>query len=122
MLSILSRSDKPLSAQFDDLPPLYATHLIQLRCPDDQKFQVVATLRDQLKAQYPVIDIDGARADFGDGWALVRNSNTSPALTVRCEARTLEGLARISNELHDLLAEQPSVDMSTWPKDVAAGH
>jgi phosphomannomutase/phosphoglucomutase len=122
VLSILSRSDKPLSKQFDELPPLYATHLIQLHCPDDQKFKVVAALRDQLAAKYPVIDIDGARADFGDGWALVRNSNTSPSLTVRCEARTPEGLARISKEMHDLLAAQPSVDMSAWPKDVSAGH
>jgi phosphomannomutase/phosphoglucomutase len=122
VLSILSRSDKPLSAQFSSLPELFATHLIQLHCPDDQKFGVVATLRDQLSAKYPVIDIDGARADFGDGWALVRNSNTSPALTVRCEARTPEALARISQEMHDLLAAQPSVDMSKWPKDVTTGH
>jgi phosphomannomutase/phosphoglucomutase len=78
---------------------------------------VVAALRDQLAAKYPVIDIDGARADFGDGWALVRNSNTSPALTVRCEARTPEGLERITKEMHDLLAAQPSVNMSTWPSD-----
>jgi phosphomannomutase / phosphoglucomutase len=117
LLSILSRSDRPLSQQFEGLPPLYATHLIQLRCPDDQKFQVVATLRDQLSAKYPVIDIDGARADFGDGWALVRNSNTSPALTIRCESTSPEGLARISKEIHDLLAAQPSVDMTNWPKE-----
>jgi phosphomannomutase/phosphoglucomutase len=115
LLSILSRSDRPLSKQFDGLPPLYATHLIQLHCPDDKKFGVVRELRDQLSAKYPVIDIDGARADFGDGWALVRNSNTSPALTVRCEARTPEGLTRISKEIHDLLVAQPSVDMSAWP-------
>ena len=116
VLAILSRSDKPLSAQFSELPPLYATHLIQLHCPDDRKFQVVATLKEQLAAKYPVIDIDGARADFGDGWALVRNSNTSPALTVRCESTSPEGLAQISQEMYDLLAAQPSVDMSTWPK------
>jgi phosphomannomutase / phosphoglucomutase len=118
VLSILSRSDKPLSRQFDELPKLYATELIQLHCPDDKKFGVVAGLRDQLASNHPVNDIDGARADFGEeGWALVRNSNTSPALTVRCEARTPEALARISKEMHDLLAAQPSVDMSAWPKD-----
>ena len=83
---------------------------------------LVAALRDQLAAKYPVIDIDGARADFGDGWALVRNSNTSPALTIRCEARSPEGLVRICSEVHDLLAAQPSVDMQAWPKDVAGGH
>jgi phosphomannomutase/phosphoglucomutase len=117
VLSILSRSDKPLSKQFEGLPPLYATHLIQLHCPDDQKFAVVATLKEQLSRKYPVIDIDGARADFGDGWALVRNSNTSPALTIRCESTSPEGLARIMKEMHDLLAAQPSVNMSEWPKE-----
>lgn len=115
VLAILSRSDKPLSRQFEGMPELYATHLIQLHCPDDKKFGVVRELRDQLAAKYPVIDIDGARADFGEGWALVRNSNTSPALTVRCEARTPEALDRIVREMHDLLAAQPSVEMSAWP-------
>lgn len=120
VLSILSRSDKPLSGQFSALPPLYATHLIQLHCPDDQKFGVVAALRDQLAASYPVIDIDGARADFGDGWALVRNSNTSPALTIRCEARTPQRLDEIYTIMHDLLAAQPSVNMSKWPPTATA--
>ncbi|MCC6176427.1 MAG: phosphomannomutase/phosphoglucomutase [Chloroflexi bacterium] len=117
LLSILSRSDKPLSQQFESLPKLYATELIQLHCPDDKKFQVVREMRDALAATYPVNDIDGARADFGDGWALVRNSNTSPSLTVRCEARTPEALARIMEEMRGLLAQHPSVDMSDWPKE-----
>ena len=117
LLSILSRSDRPLSQQFSELAPLYATELIQLHCPDDQKFEVVRHLREQLAAKYPVNDIDGARADFGDGWALVRNSNTSPALTVRCEARSPEGLRRICEEIRGLLAAQSSVDMAAWPKE-----
>ena len=77
--------------------------------------EVVRQIRDQLSAKYQVIDIDGARADFGDGWGLVRNSNTSPALTVRCEATTPEGLKRITAEMKALLAAQPSVDLSAWP-------
>jgi len=115
VLSVLTRSDRPLSQQFEGMRPLYATHLIQLHCPDDQKFEVVRQIRDQLSAKYPVIDIDGARADFGDGWGLVRNSNTSPALTIRCEATTPEGLKRISAEMKGLLEAEPSVDMSGWP-------
>jgi len=115
LLGILSRSDRPLSAQFEGLPPLYATPLIQLYCPDDQKFDVVRRLRDRLAAKYPVIDIDGSRADFGDGWALVRNSNTSPALTARVEATTPEGLRRIGEEMRSLLSSEPSIDMTAWP-------
>ncbi|MDP8923558.1 MAG: phosphomannomutase/phosphoglucomutase [Chloroflexota bacterium] len=115
LLSILSRSDRPLSQQFEGLSTLYATHLIQLHCPDDKKFQVVRALREALAAKYPVDDIDGARADCGDGWALVRSSNTSPALTVRAEARTAEALDRITEEMRSLLARHPEVDMSAWP-------
>jgi len=115
LLSILSRSELPLSGQFEGLPTLYATHLIQLRCPDDRKFEVVKAMREQLSAKYPVIDIDGARADFGDGWALVRNSNTSPALTVRGEARTRAGLERIMEEMRASLAAHREVDMGAWP-------
>ncbi|MFN8522088.1 MAG: phosphomannomutase/phosphoglucomutase [Chloroflexota bacterium] len=117
LLSILSRSPRPLADQFHGLPQLFATELIQLRCPDEQKFQVVAALKASLESRYPVLDIDGARADFGDGWALVRCSNTSPALTVRCEATTATALERIMAEMHGLLAAQPSVDMSAWPAD-----
>ncbi|HYU19499.1 MAG TPA: phosphomannomutase/phosphoglucomutase [Chloroflexota bacterium] len=119
VLSILSRSDRPLSRQFEGLPELYATHLIQLGCPDDQKFGVVKAMRAKLAARHAVIDIDGARADFGEGWALIRASNTSPALTVRCEARTPRALQRIKREMHDLLASHPSVDLSAWPEPAA---
>lgn len=118
LLSILSRADKPLSQQFEGLPELFATPLIQLRCPDDQKFGVVDAMRRGLVAKYPIIDIDGARADFGHGWALIRASNTSPALTVRCESRTPEGLEQIKTEMHGLLAKHPSVDLREWPAEV----
>jgi phosphomannomutase/phosphoglucomutase len=117
LLKILSNSDRPLSGQFEGLTELYATPLIQLRCPDDQKFDVVKAARDDLAAKFPVIDIDGARADFGNGWALVRASNTSPALTVRCEARTAADLKRIMTEMRALLAKHPSVDLSEWPSE-----
>jgi Phosphoglucomutase/phosphomannomutase, C-terminal domain len=49
---------------------------------------------------------------------LVRASNTSPALTVRCEARTPEKLEQIKAEMHDLLARHPSVDLGEWPAEV----
>ena len=42
-----------------------------------------------------VIDIDGVRASFADGWGLVRASNTQPALVLRCEATTSARLTEI---------------------------
>ena len=47
---------------------------------------------EQFRQQYEVIDIDGVRVLFDDGWGLVRASNTQPVLVARCEAKTKEGL------------------------------
>jgi phosphomannomutase len=46
-----------------------------------------------------VIDIDGVRIQFGDGWGLVRASNTQPSLVTRFEAKTPERLQEIKDEV-----------------------
>ena len=53
-----------------------------------------------------MVDIDGARVDFGGGWALARASNTQPILVLRFEAGTREALERIQAEALDVLAAQ----------------
>jgi phosphomannomutase len=58
--------------------------------PEEQKFAVIDHVRAVFRANYPVNDIDGVRVDFGDGWGLLRASNTEPALTNRFEAQTME--------------------------------
>jgi phosphomannomutase len=50
-----------------------------------------------------LIEIDGIRVEFADGWGLVRASNTSPALLLRFEADTPAGLSRIQDEFRQLL-------------------
>jgi len=50
-----------------------------------------------------LITIDGLRADFADGWGLVRASNTEPALTLRFEANSDESLENIKNAFRELL-------------------
>ncbi len=95
LLEILAASDQPLSAMLADLPPTHATPEIRVPCPDDEKFRLVERLRDRLPDIAPearVIDVDGVRAVFPDGWGLVRASNTGPVLVLRFEARTPERL------------------------------
>src|SRR5207247_7829315 len=79
----------------DSIPHYHATPETRLACPDERKFAVVEELKRAFTGRYPVIDIDGARVEFGDGWGLVRASNTQPALVVRFEARTSERLEQI---------------------------
>ncbi len=56
--------------------------------PETEKFRLIDYLRQRFEAHYPVIAVDGVRVDFGDGWGLVRASNTEPAITTRFEARS----------------------------------
>ena len=71
-----------------DLPKTAYTPEIRIDCPDDKKFEIVLELTEIFRNQYEVIDIDGVRINFGDGWALIRASNTQPVLVLRFEAAT----------------------------------
>jgi phosphomannomutase/phosphoglucomutase len=114
LLRILSRSDSPLSALSAEIPRYYATPETRVACPDDRKFEVVAALTREFRATYQVIDVDGARVVFPDGWALVRASNTQPVLVVRAEGTTPEALARAKAVLEDALRRQADVAAVSW--------
>ena len=95
ILEILSREGRGLGAILADLPPSHFTPEIRLDCPDDRKFEVVRQAADFFRKHYEVIDIDGVRVNFADGWGLLRASNTQPALVMRFEATSEKRLAEI---------------------------
>ncbi len=110
LMDLMARADAPLSGLLADVPPLYASPEMKLRCPDEEKFAVVQGLQDRLEGEYPLVTIDGVRADFGDGWALVRASNTTPALTLRFEATSPGRMEEIRNEILEHLKTFPQVE------------
>ncbi|MDR7454363.1 MAG: phosphomannomutase, partial [Armatimonadota bacterium] len=114
LLRILSRQTQPLSALLADVPRYPITPEVRVTCPDDRKFEVVAALVEAFKRTHEVVDIDGARVLFDDGWGLIRASNTQPVLVVRAEAQTPEALARIKGTLADALAQFPEVGRPEW--------
>jgi len=95
LIEILAKAGHPLSSLLADLPPTIATPEIRVDCPDDIKFQVVEAAKKDLAREYNIIDIDGVRVLFPDGWGLIRASNTQPALVLRFEATTENALSRI---------------------------
>lgn len=109
LLEIMGNNNKPLSEYLKDLPKLYSTPEIRIDCPDNVKFQVVKRLTEYYKSKYKVIDIDGVRAVFNDGWGLVRPSNTGPILVLRFEAESEDALERIqkmvTKDLTDIMKE-----------------
>ncbi len=58
----------------------------RIRFTDETKFQVIEHLRAHFAGTYPIEEVDGVRIDFGDGWGVVRASNTEPFINTRFEA------------------------------------
>lgn len=104
LMEIVSKSGKPLSAQLAGLPKMVSTPEIRVDCPDEIKFNVVAKVAAQFKKTHPVIDVDGARVQFADGWGLLRASNTQPVLVMRFEASSAEALKSNQDEVEEVLA------------------
>ena len=98
MLEILSRSANP-SAVLDALPSSFSTPELNVACVEGEPPRVVAAM--QAGADFPgaqISTIDGLRADYPDGFGLVRASNTTPVLVLRFEGHTPEALARIERD------------------------
>ncbi len=108
MLEILSKTDKNFSELLDGINEYYSIPETKIRVTDDTKFEIVKEVLQYVQnKRYTYLDIDGVRAQFRDGWALVRCSNTGPNLIVRYEAKTEKRLREIESEfnfvINDLL-------------------
>ncbi|MFH1985129.1 MAG: phosphomannomutase/phosphoglucomutase [Pseudomonadota bacterium] len=105
LLEIMAMSNKPLSRLLEGVPTMFNTPEIRVACPDEKKFEVVCRVTEYFRARFDVIDIDGVRVLFEDGWGLVRASNTQPALVLRFEAMTETRLDEIRAMVERVLAD-----------------
>ncbi|MHB0876713.1 MAG: phosphomannomutase/phosphoglucomutase [Anaerolineae bacterium] len=92
---MLAGRSQPLSRQVASLPRYPSTPELVVPCSDETKFAITEQLTQEFATEYDVVDIDGARVLFGDGWGVVRPSNTEPRLTLRFEAQSDAALERI---------------------------
>ncbi|WP_320034578.1 phosphomannomutase/phosphoglucomutase [Halarcobacter sp.] len=83
--------------EYEKLPKLYSTDEININTTEEKKFVIIDELKEKLKnppSNFPkiknIIDVDGVRVVFEDGWGLIRASNTTPKLVTRFEADTKE--------------------------------
>lgn len=99
-VGIAARSDKSVAQMRDALPQMVNTPELRFDCDEATKFGIVERVRENLaKAGATVDATDGVRVNNGDGWWLLRASNTQPVLVARCEARDEAGLTRLKAEL-----------------------
>ena len=114
LLGIVSRSGESLAQMRDRLPVVVNTPELRFPCSEARKFAVIDEVRQRLKrAGAAMSDIDGVRVKTGDGWWLLRASNTQDVLVARAEAKDEAGLLR----LKALLAEQLRASGMTPPPE-----
>lgn len=126
VFEIASRHTRgPLSTLLSDLTPTVSTPEIRVDCEEEKKFRLVDATKAILKkdAALKINEIDGVRVDFGDGWGLLRASNTQPVLVLRFEAPTAARLGAIRKVVESALktaAEQ--IGHAPVHTDRAAAH
>jgi len=101
LAEVIANSPKTLSQLLSDLPPKFVTPEIRVQCDETIKFEVVESVKAHFQQEYQVIDVDGARILFPEGWGLVRASNTQDVLVLRFEANSEAGLDRIRSQVEE---------------------
>jgi phosphomannomutase/phosphoglucomutase len=106
LVEILSTTDPDLDLQLEAFPNSFSSPELMVETTEAQKFNIIEQLVNLEFSDAKISTLDGLRADFPDGWGLVRASNTTPMLTLRFEADNEESLARIQDEfklkLHEI--------------------
>lgn len=109
--SIVKRRGQTVSAILDGFPKVYLAQERRPAAPDDKKFAIIEDVKKHFAEKYPVVTMDGARVDFGDGaWAGIRASNTSPCLSICIEARSPEKLKAVEDEILGHMKAYPEID------------
>ncbi len=106
LLRIIADSGHTLTELLADVPKFVSTPEIRVDCAEELKFDIVERAIEHFRARYDVIDVDGVRVQFGDGWGLIRASNTQPVLVMRFEALTAQRLAEIREVMETWLRAQ----------------
>ncbi|MEN9816286.1 MAG: phosphomannomutase [Gemmatimonadota bacterium] len=106
LLRIVADAGRSIEALLSDVPPFVSTPELRIDTDETVKFEVVARAAAHFRQHHDVIDVDGVRVLFGDGWGLLRASNTQPVIVARYEASTPERLAAIRSEMEGWLRSQ----------------
>ena len=105
LLEILSKTEKKIPELLSGLPKTFSTPEIRVETREEKKFQIVEAAKKELAQKFPIIDVDGVRVLFQDGWGLIRASNTQSVLVLRFEARSPERLEEIQTLIEDVLSQ-----------------
>ena len=116
ILQFMVEQQKTLSELLERIPKTANTPELRMDCPDSLKFKLVDTLKSLLvHSGASIVDIDGVRVQYHDGWGLVRASNTQPALVLRFEGPTVQRRDEIRNAIESMLQKAKEIMMKEDP-------
>ena len=99
-----------IDKEIESLPKTYSTEEIKVETTEEEKFPLIDKLKELLKnppSDFPtikdIIDVDGVRVIFENGWGLVRASNTTPVLVTRFESTSLDSAKLYEQKLNELI-------------------
>ena len=99
LLEILAADDRDVNEVLNSLPNSVSTPELKLQMEEGENHAFVAEMQEKAKfSGAKITTIDGLRADFDDGWGLVRASNTTPVLVLRFDADSESALERIQDD------------------------
>ena len=112
IVQTLSRGNRKLSELKAELPVYHSTPEMRMACEsDEEKFRIAKEAAEYFTANYDCITVDGVRIKFGDGWGLVRSSNTQPVIVCRFEANSHERMEEIKDLVLTKLQSIGSVEI-----------
>ena len=104
LLEILALRDESPQEVFAELPHPVSTPELKVAMEEGGNYQFMERFRERARfAGARITGIDGVRADYKDGWGLVRCSNTTPSLVLRFEGADAAAIARIQQEFREQL-------------------
>ena len=104
LIEIMSKTGNSITEMLEGINKYFSTPEIKFEASDDVKFKIIEKIKEYcIDKGYKINDIDGVRAEFDNGWALVRASNTGPNITARFEGKTEEDMEKIKDEFIRLI-------------------
>jgi len=113
LLEILAADDRAPEEVFADLPKGVSTPEIKVPMEEGEHYAFIEQFVKRARFEgAKIATIDGIRADWPDGWGLVRCSNTTPCLVLRFDADDEAALQRIQDTFREqMLAQKPGLEL-----------
>ena len=114
LVQLVSKSGKKLSELSAEIPKYYSTPEMRMACESDvEKFRIAKEAAEYFIAKHDCSTVDGVRIKFGDGWGLVRASNTQPVIVCRFEANSQERMEEIKELVLSKLQTIGKIELET---------